>query len=161
VRDEFRIPEQTQCQLKGSLLAIAKILINIEHFASFSVTITTPMQRTFKHRIYPSQAQKTKLAQTLALCCELYNAALQERRHAYKVSKTSLNYYAQAIQLPEIKTVRDDIRGVHSQVLQDVLKRLDKAFGAFFRRLKTSEKAGFPRFRSPFRKPALLSKLAN
>ena len=40
---------------------------------------------------------------------------------------------------------------VHSQVLQDVLKRLDKAFDAFFRRVKTSEKAGFPRFRSRFR----------
>jgi putative transposase len=109
------------------------------------------MQVTYKHRIYPSKAQKTKLEQTLTWCCELYNAALQERRDAYRVSKTSINYHAQAIQLPEIKTIREDIRGVHSQVLQDVLKRLDKAFAAFFRRLKTNEKAGFPRFRSRFR----------
>jgi putative transposase len=133
------------------LIAIAKTLINIEHFVGFSVTITTPMQHTFKHRIYPSHAQKTKLEQTLALCCELYNAALQERREAYKVAKTSINYHAQAIQLPEIKTIREDIRGIHSQVLQDVLKRLDKAFAAFFRRVKTNEKVGFPRFRSRFR----------
>ncbi len=109
------------------------------------------MQKTYKQRIYPSNAQKTKLEETLALCCELYNAALQERREAYKVSKTSINYHAQAIQLPEIKTLREDIRGIHSQVLQDVLKRLDKAFDAFFRRVKTKEKAGFPRFRSRFR----------
>lgn len=109
------------------------------------------MQVTYKHRIYPSKAQKTKLEHTLALCCELYNAALQERRDAYKVSKTSINYHAQAIQLPEIKNIREDIRGAHSQVLQEVLKRLDTAFEAFFRRLKTKEKTGFPRFRSRFR----------
>jgi putative transposase len=109
------------------------------------------MRKTYKQRIYPSNAQKTKLEQTLSLCCELYNAALQERRDAYRVSKTSINYHAQAIQLPEIKTVRDDMRGLHSQVLQDVLKRLEKAFDAFFRRVKTNEKAGFPRFRSRFR----------
>jgi putative transposase len=106
------------------------------------------MQLTFKYRIYPSKAQKIALCQTLDLCCELYNAALQERREAYKISKISLNYHHQALQLPEIKIVRDDIRGVHSQVLQEVLKRLDKAFEAFFRRLKSGDKAGFPRFRS-------------
>lgn len=117
----------------------------------FFVIITEPMQRTFKYRIYPSNAQETKLEQTLALCCELYNAALQERRDAYQLSKSSINYHAQAIQLPEIRSLREDLRGVHSQVLQNVLKRLDKAFDAFFRRLKTGEKAGFPRFRSRLR----------
>jgi putative transposase len=127
---------------------MAKTPINIEHFANFSATITTPMQRTFKYRIYPSKAQKSNLEQTLTLCCELYNAALQERREAYKTSKTSINYHAQAIQMPEIKAIRKDIGRVHSQVLQDVLKRLDKAFDSFFRRLKTRQKAGFPRFRS-------------
>lgn len=106
------------------------------------------MQKAYKYRIYPSKAQQRSLTQTLGLCCELYNAALQERREAYKVSKTSINYHAQAIQLPEIKAVREDVRGIHSQVLQDVLKRLDKAFAAFFRRTKGGEKAGFPRFRS-------------
>jgi putative transposase len=109
------------------------------------------MQIAYKFRLYPSRAQKTKLEQTLSLCCELYNSALQERRDAYRVSKTSINYHAQAIQLPEIKAVRPEIGTVHSQVLQETLKRLDKAFDAFFRRLKTKEKAGFPRFRSRLR----------
>jgi putative transposase len=113
------------------------------------------MQLTFKYRIYPSKAQKTALCQTLDLCCELYNAALQERREAFKISKISLNYHLQAIQLPEIKSTREDIRGVYSQVLQDTLKRLDKAFEAFFRRLKSGDKAGFPRFRSRSRYDSL------
>jgi putative transposase len=82
------------------------------------------------------------------LCCELYNAALQERRDAYTIAKLSLNYHSQAIQLPEIKESRPEFDNVHSQILQDTLKRLDKAFAAFFRRVKAGDKPGFPRFRS-------------
>ena len=42
--------------------------------------------------------------------------------------------------------MRDDLKDVYSQVLQDALKRLDKTFKAFFGRVKRNEKAGFPRF---------------
>jgi putative transposase len=72
---------------------------------------------------------------------------LQERRDAYKVSKTSINYQSQQNQLPEIRSEREDIRGVHSQVLQDTLNKLSKAFDAFFRRVKTGETPGYPRFK--------------
>ena len=37
--------------------------------------------------------------------------------------------------------------GLHSDVLQDALRRLDKAYKAFFRRVKTGDKPGFPRFK--------------
>ena len=109
------------------------------------------MQKAFRFRIFPSRAQKRVLESQLALCCELYNAALQERRDAWQTRRKSINYHAQAIQLPGIKIERPEIRLVHSQVLQQTLKRLDKAFDAFFRRLKSGEKPGFPRFRSRFR----------
>ena len=104
--------------------------------------------KTFKYRIFPSCAQTTRLNETLALCCELYNASLQERRDAYRLERKSVRYVEQANQLPDIKKVREDVAGIHSQVLQDVLKRVEKAFDGFFRRLKRKEKAGFPRFRS-------------
>ena len=104
--------------------------------------------KTYKYRLYPSKAQATKLDATLALCCELYNAALQERRDAWRIARTSINYHAQAVQLPEIKSLRHEFGRVHSQVLQETLKRLEKAFDAFFRRVKAGEKPGFPRFRS-------------
>jgi putative transposase len=106
------------------------------------------MLKSYKFRIYPSKAQNHKLCQTLDLCCELYNAALQERRDAFKIAKISLNYHSQAIQLPEIKECRTEFGLLHSQILQDTLKRLDKAFVSFFRRVKAGDKAGFPRFRS-------------
>ncbi|MEW6206935.1 MAG: transposase [Acidobacteriota bacterium] len=106
------------------------------------------MLKAFKYRIYPSRAQVTRLDSTLGLCCELYNAALEERRSAYRISRTTINYHSQAIQLPDIKEIRPDLNTVHSQVLQEVLRRLDKAFDAFFRRVEQGERPGFPRFRA-------------
>ena len=106
-------------------------------------------KQTYRYRIFPSKAQTTRLNATLALCCELYNAALQERRDAYRTERKSISFCSQSAQLPEIKAVRKDVTTVHSQVLQDVLRRVDKAFQNFFRRVKErKEKAGFPRFRS-------------
>lgn len=105
------------------------------------------MMLGYRYRIYPSKAQETKLEHTLSLCCELYNAALQERRDAYRMAGKSIRYLDQQNQLPEIKELRPELNGIHSQVLQDVLRRLDKAFDAFFRRVKNGEKPGFPRFR--------------
>jgi putative transposase len=106
------------------------------------------IRKSYKFRIYPSKSQVAKLETTLSLCRELYNAALQERRDAWELNRVSINYFDQQNQLPEIKAIRDDLNSVHSQVLQDVLKRLDKTFKAFFERVKRKEKAGFPRFKS-------------
>jgi putative transposase len=106
------------------------------------------MQRAYKYRIYPSPSQQTTLERWLALCCELYNAGLQERRDSWRIARKSVAYKDQQNQLPEIKSIRPELGCIHSQVLQDVLRRLDKAFDAFFRRVKAGDKAGFPRFRS-------------
>jgi putative transposase len=106
------------------------------------------MLKAYKYRIYPSRAQVTKLERTLGLCCELYNAGLQERRDAWRISRATINYLAQAVQLPDIKAIRPELGMVHSQVLQETLKRLEKAFDAFFRRVRDGQKPGFPRFRA-------------
>lgn len=106
------------------------------------------MIKAFKYRIYPTKKQERLLNDTLRLCCELYNAGLQERRDAYRVAGISIGYQDQQNQLPEIKAERKDLASIHSQVLQDVLKRLDKAMQAFFRRVKSGQTPGFPRFRS-------------
>ena len=106
------------------------------------------MLRVYKYRIYPSHPQKTCLTGWLALCCELYNAGLQERRDAYRIARKFVTYKDQQNQLPEIKAIRPELKSIHSQVLRDPLRRLDKAFGAFFRRVKNCQKPGFPRFRS-------------
>lgn len=86
---------------------------------------------------------------TLDLCRELYNAALQERRDAWRSSKrVSITRSIQEKQLPEIKELRPDLKTVHSQVLQDVLANVDKSFENFFRRIKEQAKEpGYPRFK--------------
>ncbi len=102
--------------------------------------------KTFKYKLVPTPAQERQMFWILTRCRELYNAGLQERRDAWKIRRKSVSYYDQAAQLPGIKEVRTEYKDIHSQVLQDVLKRLDKAFQAFFRRVKTGEKPGYPRF---------------
>jgi len=105
-------------------------------------------RRTFKYRLYPNRRQREKLQATLDVCRELYNAALQERRDAWSSHRNSIHYVEQANQLSDIKAVRDDVRAVYSQVLQDALRRIDKTFQAFFLRCKRGQVPGFPRFRS-------------
>ncbi|MCI0705836.1 MAG: transposase [Planctomycetia bacterium] len=85
------------------------------------------------------------------MCCELYNAALKERHDAYRITGKSVGYCEQSAQLPGVKVEREDVARVHSQVLQNVLKRVACAFDHFFRRVKQGQKPGYPRFRSRFR----------
>ena len=104
------------------------------------------MRKAFRYRLYPTKAQEAELFNQLQLCRNLYNAGLEERIGAYRKAKASRNYYDQANLLGEIKEALPEYKGVYSQVLQDVLKRLEKAYQAFFRRVKAGQKAGFPRF---------------
>jgi putative transposase len=108
-------------------------------------------RRTFKYRLYPNRRQREKLQATLEVCRELNNAALQERREAWSSHRKGIDYVEQAKQLPDIKAVREDVGAVHSQVLQDALRRIDKTFRAFFLRCQRGQVPGFPRFRSESR----------
>ncbi len=103
-------------------------------------------KRAYKFRLSPTRKQRERLQETLDRCRELYNAALTERRDAYKMRGITITYYDQANQLPEIKTIREEYQDIHSQIQQDVLRRVDKAYKAFFRRVKSGEKPGYPRF---------------
>jgi putative transposase len=103
-------------------------------------------KHAYKFRLYPTRKQQERLQWTLDRARELYNAALQERRDAYRMAGKSITYYDQANQLPEIKEIREEYNDIHSQVLQDVLRRVKKAFDNFFRRCKNGEEPGYPRF---------------
>jgi putative transposase len=102
--------------------------------------------KAYKYRLYPNKEQAEKLQWTLDRARELYNAAIQERRDAWRMCQVSIGYNQQAAQLPEIKEVRPEYHKIHSQVLQDVLRRVKKAFDAFFRRVKEGQTPGYPRF---------------
>lgn len=105
------------------------------------------MIRTYKFRLYPNKQQQEQIRFTLERCRLLYNRLLEERIRAYKENRESLTYYQQKATLPERKKHIPGLKQVHSQVLQNVVERLDKSYQAFFRRVKSGEKAGFPRFK--------------
>jgi putative transposase len=104
------------------------------------------VRKTFKYKLYPTPQQEQTMAFVLRRCRELYNAALQERRDAWHKCGKSITAAHQCAQLPFIKAVRPEYHDVHSQVLQEALRRLDRAFQAFFRRVQAGEEPGYPRF---------------
>ncbi len=122
--------------------------------------------KAYTFRLYPTDAHRAKLDWTLARCCELYNAALQERKEAWNACKKhgnfydpawrkehakeyTVNYYDQANALPELKRdIRPEYAAIGSHVLQNVLHRVEKAFDAFFRRVKCGQTPGYPRYQS-------------
>ena len=91
------------------------------------------VRKTYKYKLKPTPEQERAMAFVLRRCRELYNAALQERKEAWQKCGVSVTVARQSAQLPEVKEVRPEYRDIHSQVLQDVLTRLDRAFQAFFR----------------------------
>ncbi|MFB9992700.1 RNA-guided endonuclease InsQ/TnpB family protein [Deinococcus oregonensis] len=104
--------------------------------------------KAFRYRLRPTKAQEAALTEQLRLCRNLYNCALEERIGAYRKAKKTITGYDQMKYLTEIKAALPEYKGVYSQVLQDVLKRLDKTYQSFFRRVKQgAKKVGFPRFK--------------
>ena len=106
------------------------------------------MLRNYAYRLYPNKAQHQALGEMLDAYRSLYNAALQERRDAYRKCGVSVNYYDQANQLKEIRASGDELSRFSYSTAQQVLRRLSKAFDAFFKRAASGQKAGFPRFKS-------------
>src|SRR5437660_9863599 len=107
--------------------------------------------KTYQFRLYPTHKQQRVLADWQVLCCETYNAALDERKSAYRMAGVSLSYEDQCAELPGCKEVRPDLAEVPAQVLQDVVKRVDLAFEGFFQRVEEGQEPGYPRFKSRIR----------
>lgn len=84
---------------------------------------------------------------TLTCLRELYNAALQERRDAWRCGHQRVSAYDQMRQLVAVREERPEFRDIHVHLLQDAITRVDRAFSAFFRRCKNGEKPGYPRFK--------------
>jgi putative transposase len=103
--------------------------------------------KVLRYRIYPTKSQLSKMVDTLELCRRTYNETLAVRKNAYEQDGKSVSYYETKKLLPQWKEETPDLKQVHSQVLQEVVKRVDLAYQAFFRRVKEGEKPGYPRFK--------------
>lgn len=104
------------------------------------------MLRTYKFRLYPTSSQRNIIDTTISLCRELYNAMLDHRIKCFKAGK-SVSRIAQQNELSQIKEEFPEYLTIHSQVLQNVTYRLERAYQNFFRRVKQGDKPGFPRFK--------------
>lgn len=106
------------------------------------------MQRkAFLYRLYPSRTQERLLDSTLETCRRFYNDCLAERKTAWEEEQRSVGKVEQLRQVKERKATNPWAKDIHSHVLQTVVGDLDKAFDAFFRRVKAGATAGYPRFK--------------
>ncbi len=106
------------------------------------------MHRSYTTRLSPTRRQDALLSLVLAQNCELYNVALEERVGAWKTSRKSLTLYDQIKELTELRAAEPEYAAMPAHIQRDPLRRLQRAFEGFFRRLKSGQKPGFPRFRS-------------
>ncbi len=106
----------------------------------------------YRYRAYPADLQEYRMENWFGALCGLYNGAVVERKDAYRNTGKGLTYSAQQNALPEKKKADPALRMVNSQVAQDCLQRVDKAYQKFFddiARKKAGEhvKIGYPRFK--------------
>ncbi len=105
------------------------------------------MNKVFKYRIYANQSTIQKMEQWISFCRRLYNLALEQRVFAYTNHRKSIHKFEQMRQITQLRKVFPEYNEINADALHNVIKRLDRAYGAFFRRIKVGEKAGFPRFK--------------
>lgn len=106
-----------------------------------------PVKRRVVYRLYPTKGQQARLIEYLGLHCELYNAALEERRDAWRKKRLSVTKGMQEKQLQAVKEIRPEMKPLGGHALQETLRRVDLAYKAFFRRVKRGEAPEFPRFK--------------
>jgi putative transposase len=100
------------------------------------------VKRAYKLRAYPTRPQEGRTVRLLADHCDLYNAALQERREAWRMRKVSVSYRDQSAQLREIRAADPHGQGRHSfTAQQQTLRRLNAVFAAYFQRVRDAEQA--------------------
>lgn len=105
------------------------------------------MRKSFRYRLYPTKSQLHRLESTLEGCRCVYNKTLALRKDAWEKDQESLSRNDTSFRLRLWKERDASLYQIHSQVLQDVLKRNDLAFKSFFRRCKSGETPGYPRFK--------------
>lgn len=108
------------------------------------------MFKTFRYRAYLTAEQEAKANRWLELCRQVYNAGLQERKEAWRVTRKTLKFASQSAQLPTLKAECHEYAEVYAQVLQNVLRRLDGRYRKFYtakKAKKPGRKANPPKFR--------------
>jgi putative transposase len=105
------------------------------------------MPKLFRYRLKPTKSQVAILNRQLDLCRWTYNETLALRKNAWENEDRSISYFESKRMLPLWKESKPELSEVYSQVLQEAVQRVDLAFKSFFRRVKSGEEPGYPRFK--------------
>ena len=106
------------------------------------------MKRAYKFRLRPTRKQEAALTAYLEDTRQLYNAALEERREAWRKGCNQVSFFTQSAQLKEIRATDPEQYGRWPfSCERAAIRRLDRAFQGFYRRVKAGQKAGYPRFK--------------
>ena len=103
--------------------------------------------RTIEFKVYPNAEQANTLDSWLGKCCWLFNRCLEQRIKSYKRRKQSISYNDQQALLTQWRSRMEWLRLVPAQFARDALRRVDRGMKGFFRRIKSGDKPGFPRFK--------------
>jgi putative transposase len=106
------------------------------------------VRRSYKFLLRPTSKQVAALEACLEDTRQLYNAALEERREAWRMGRRRVTFYSQDTQLKEIRKADPGQYGRWAFTCERAaIRRLDRAFQAFFRRCAAGEAPGYPRFK--------------
>lgn len=105
------------------------------------------MRKAYKYRLFTNRSQELALDAALEQHRRLYNLALRERRDVYEAEGRSVNYGEQSGRFKESRKVLPGFAAINFSSAQATLRRLDKAFKAFFRRVESGDAPGYPRFK--------------
>jgi putative transposase len=100
------------------------------------------MRTAFRFRLYPNGKQEARMLRALEAARRLWNDALAHRKRRWENGRQATSYALQAWILTGEREQDALLCGLYSQAGQDVLKRLDRAFSAFFQ-----HRARYPRFK--------------
>ncbi len=108
---------------------------------------TTTTHKTYQERGYCSRPSYARIREALRACCWLYNQSLEQRKNTYLADGKGMTLYTQMKGLTQLRKEQQFWRDIGLPVARGVLVRVDRAFKAFFRRVKAGEKPGYPRFK--------------
>src|SRR3990167_9451609 len=112
------------------------------------------MERTYKYRLLPDEKRGIRLLNGLDACRRLHNACLEQRIIGWKSNRKSIGSAGQQRELRSVMEAFPEFKAVQHHVLQNAVKRVDRAFSAFFKAVRDRKKGkkvrrvGFPRFKS-------------
>lgn len=106
------------------------------------------MEKAFKFRIYPNNAQETRIQKTFGCARYIYNYYLAKRKELYESDRKFFNGYDCMLDMTQLKRKKKWLCEVDSTALQSSIQNLEYAYQNFFRRVKRGEVPGYPRFKN-------------